>query len=164
MATNMEKKICLDVAADICSADSLSFAGLICTQDQHSKPQTGHVLPLPPAKHDPEFAFSHSSTPPPSSPIGSPSKISIADLLFSKDSLPPIPRSSNNSRKSSGNELGINKAAKNPNTLVKKQANNRSFGLKIFKSFGTPCRSCSALEPSRSMKVQALRQQNEKLH
>ena len=53
MATHLQNKISVDVAANKGSANSLSFAGLICIQDQQSK--------LPPIikEDDPEFEFSH---------------------------------------------------------------------------------------------------------
>ncbi|THG12170.1 hypothetical protein TEA_011907 [Camellia sinensis var. sinensis] len=183
MATIIHRKISSDVAADTSLADTLSFAGFICIQDQSLNPENDHVLPLPPTKHDPEFEIGHS-------------KGSLADLLFSngqllpqaiqshsnqvvvhvssKDLLPLTHGSSNvQSRRSSNSGLGFDKAAKKTNNVVRnnqgkkdQSKGNESLGLKIFKAVVAPCRSCRAVEtagPSSSMKVQASRQENAKL-
>ncbi|KAA8515227.1 hypothetical protein F0562_018543 [Nyssa sinensis] len=188
MATTMPKKMCLDVAADMGSADSLSFAGLVCVQDQHLKSQPRHVLPLPPGKNatriqiqDPEFELGQST---PGSTANSPDKNSLADLLFSNGQLLPqgVPFQSNHSpvskhvsftdsspttrsssKRSSDNESGPNKASRNQTNKDRTTA-SQSFGQKIFRSFATPCRNCRALEPSPSLKVHSSLQGNMKLH
>ncbi|GFS46345.1 hypothetical protein Acr_00g0101620 [Actinidia rufa] len=160
MATNRQKKPSSDAAADISSADSLSFQGLVCVQDQNPKrPQIGCVLPLPPPKYNPDFVFGHST---PDSTAGNPNKICSADLLFSngqllpqaiqsdsnqsqvpghvnsKDSLPITRRSRSNSSsnscmRSNDNEFSFSKATKKPNDDVRNQANkNRDNGNRSF--------------------------------
>uniref|UniRef100_A0A5B7AJM2 Uncharacterized protein n=1 Tax=Davidia involucrata TaxID=16924 RepID=A0A5B7AJM2_DAVIN len=149
MATTTPRKMSLDVAADIGSADSLSFAGLVCVHDQHLKSRSGHALSLAPdnnatriQKQDPEFEFGQST---PGSTASSPNKDSPADLLFSNGQLlpqavpfqsnhSPVPRHvsfkdsppptrSSSSRRSSDNESGLNKASRKPNSEMRNQAN-----------------------------------------
>lgn len=113
--------------------------------------------------------FSHGQILPKSIPPHlSPSQLLRLDQVSSKELLPPRTPShpsgssrSSSSRRSSDNELGFSKAARKPNN-VSNQGNknqtdgNHSFGQKIFKSFAAPCRGCSAIEPSRSRKLQTL--------
>lgn len=68
MVTRKPKEMPSDIVADVSSADILSFAGLVCIQDQYSKSQQGHDKPPPQKpkatkiqKQDPDFEFSYSS-------------------------------------------------------------------------------------------------------
>uniref|UniRef100_A0A5B7AJ65 Uncharacterized protein n=1 Tax=Davidia involucrata TaxID=16924 RepID=A0A5B7AJ65_DAVIN len=181
----MPRKMSLDVAADISSGDSLSFAGFVCINDQHLKSQSGQAV-LPPTKNapgiqkqDPEFEFGHATL---GSTANGPNKDSPADLFSNGQLLPQAlpfqlkhsqvsrhvtfkdlsPPTHSSSRRSSNNESGLNKAAREPNSEVRNQANKKRadasqwFGQKIFRSFANPCRNCRALEPSPSMKVHTL--------
>ncbi|KAA8519759.1 hypothetical protein F0562_014015 [Nyssa sinensis] len=142
MAITMPKKMSLDVAADVSSADSLSFASFVCINDQQSMSQSGQVV---------SFPLNHSQVSP---------RVSFKDLS------PPTHRRS----RRSNNESGRNKADREPNSEVRNQANKKhgdrgqSFGQKMFRSFANPCKSCHALEPSPSKKVHKLQQGNIKLH
>ncbi|KAF8039863.1 hypothetical protein BT93_B2160 [Corymbia citriodora subsp. variegata] len=80
MGTRLQNKISVDVAADNSSLDSLSFAGLVCIQDQQTK------LPPNNAKHDREFKFS-----PPTPDKATPDQLSHspADILISNGQLLP---------------------------------------------------------------------------
>lgn len=51
----------MDAAADTTSLDSLSFAGLVCIQDQQSKPPPNRAYPS--TKDDREFEFVSSTNP-----------------------------------------------------------------------------------------------------
>ncbi|KAK3431382.1 hypothetical protein EUGRSUZ_E03256 [Eucalyptus grandis] len=80
MGTHLQNKISVNVAADNSSLDSLSFAGLVCIQDQQMK------LPPNNAKHDREFKFN-----PPTPDKTAPDQLSQspADILISNGQLLP---------------------------------------------------------------------------
>lgn len=166
MAALVEKKIALDVAADRCSAESLSFSGLICIHDQHSKFQSGLQNPLPTIsdasqiqKQDTDFEFGR-ATPEPATDDRN-NKFP-ADVLFFKGELRPqaVQSQSNYITNSSTVTHNRSKRAKNSNSVHwniaveekiqanKKTAANPSFGWKIFSSLVSPCRECHATEPS----------------
>ncbi|KAL4562313.1 hypothetical protein LXL04_034513 [Taraxacum kok-saghyz] len=124
-----------DVAADMCSSDSLSLTGLVCTQDQYSKPQ----VPRHPrkttkiSKNDINFEFSYTAKSPKDE------KPQVHGNLTMKDILEP---------RKSGDISGkkFNKKG------GKKEEKNGGFGQKIVQSITTPCRSCRVVEPSAVVK------------
>lgn len=118
---NLQNKISVNVAADNSSLDSLSFAGLVCIQDQQMK------LPPNNAKHDREFKFN-----PPTPDKTAPDQLSQspADILISNGQLLPhtlllqARQSQIASRTSSSSRIG------------------RRMRCVIF-----PCRECHATNP-----------------
>lgn len=195
MATTLQRPFSNTVAD--CEADSLSFTDLVCIKDQNQPPpQKGHPLPLPPPpplQLNPalpptslESLFGQTKSTFSSAP-GSPNQLLPWKILSPQNGSPaasqPGPKvswapvrsssssSSNSSSRSNGNELGLNKAAKETNTKMRsrdgkdqKEGNHQSFSQKVFRSFSAPCRSCHALEPCRSVKVQVLQQESIKSH
>lgn len=137
-----------DVAADRCSSDSLSFTGLVCSQDQLSKAQSHEPKKYHRRKatkvseNDINFEFSYSSQ----SPVGVKvhKKTESSDLfelklneeprvhghVTMKDVLEP---------KYKGWKPGSRKEIGN--------GTNGGFA-KLMQSITTPCRSCSVVEPS----------------
>lgn len=159
MATHLQNKISVDVAADKGSADSLSFAGLICIQDQQSK-STPIISTNQIKEDDPEFEFSHTR---PHLTATDPIKYSPPDLLISngrnescvvtQSSRGSLPTTRGRSRRPGDNTGGMRVTFK-PNHEVKIQANKErtaassGFGRKLFQSFVSPCRQCRAITPT----------------
>ncbi|XAR59171.1 hypothetical protein NMG60_11014851 [Bertholletia excelsa] len=138
MATTLQRPSSNTVAD--CEADSLSFTDLVCIKDQNQPtPQKGHPLPLPlpllplnpvlpPTSLESLFGQAKSTF---SSAPGSPNHLFPWAILSpqngSRAASQPGPkvswapvrssssRSSNSSSRSNGNELGLNKAAKETN-------------------------------------------------
>jgi hypothetical protein len=142
MATHLQNNISVDVAAGKGSDDSLSFAGLICIQDQQSK--------LPPIikEDDPEFEFSHTRP-----------HLTASDSI--KYSPPDDQLVSNgwNESSSRGSSLATCGRSRRPggmkvtfkqNHEVRIQVNKErtaassGFGWKLLQSFFSPCRQCPA--------------------
>ncbi|KAI3697867.1 hypothetical protein L6452_30966 [Arctium lappa] len=165
-----------DVAADhMSSSDSLSLTGLVCIQEQYSKSKPAASQALEPRHHrkttkvsenDINFEFSYSAQ----SPVaGNLHKKSQSKDLFDlkpihlqpqaygnvtmKDILEPC---NNRSRKSgSKKEVGNSISTKKTNTQVSKYGGTKDkngFAHKLMQSITTPCRSCSAVEPTVAVK------------
>lgn len=160
----MSRNMSLDVLADNASTDSLSFAGLVCIQDQQRQ-----VLPLPPSKsptriQKPNQDFEFGSTPPRST-TNSP-----AHVLFPNGPISPkaVPLESNQSQvvlakfimqDYTRNEvIQKNKLSKKTKNEVRNNGNEKcSGGNNWFQSFAIPCRNCRAIEPSSTVKEDAIR-------
>ncbi|KAM3700356.1 hypothetical protein ACB098_05G090100 [Castanea mollissima] len=143
------------------SAESLSFAGLVCIQDQQS--QSPNISANQINKQDPEFEFGRSR---PDLNATDPIKYFPADLLMSDDKIQPeafllqskrfhlITQSSQDlfSRRSSDNTSCM-KVSDKPNHMVNNQENKHtaersSFGRKLFQTFLSPCKQCRAITPT----------------
>ncbi|KAI3510400.1 hypothetical protein L1887_17367 [Cichorium endivia] len=133
-----------DVSADMCSSESLSLTGLVCTQEQYSKSQPPKTPHHPPRHHrkttkisenDINFEFSYTAK--------SPKESQVHGNLTMRDILEP--------RKSGGKTRGIS-GKKEIGKYGNKEEKNGGFGHKIVQSITTPCRSCSAVEPSAVVK------------
>lgn len=160
MATHLQNKISVDVAADEGSADSLSFAGLICIQDQQSK--------LPPIikEDDPEFEFSHTRphlTASDSIKYSPPDDLLVSNGRNESSSRGSSPATRGYSRRPDGMKIKFK-----PNHEVRIQANTErtaassGFGRKLFQSFFSPCRQCHAITPT--AKAHTAPGENPKLH
>lgn len=169
MATHLQNKISVDVAADKGSAESLSFAGLICIQDQQSKSppiiSTNHIK-----KDDQEFEFSHTR---PHLTATDPIKYSPPDLLVSNGRnesciVTQSPRGSLPATRGRSRRPGGMKVTFKQNDEVRIQANKErtvassGFGRKLFQSFVSPCRQCRAITPT--AKAHTAPGENLKLH
>lgn len=143
------------MAADFASSESLSFAGLVCIQDQREAPQV--------QKQDHEFEFSCSNIP--VSIIGNPNKNLSADKLYSNSQTAPSKHQAPQKtglgdllseipahRKRSDTKL-ISQVKKT--ATQKSSAERKSFGQKLFSSFSRPCRTCRSLEPTPRIKQHA---------
>lgn len=168
MATHLQNKISVDVAADEGSADSLSFAGLICIQDQQSK-STPIISTNQIKEDDPEFEFSHTR---PHLTATDPIKYSPPDLLnescvVTQSSRGSLPTTRGHSRRPDDNTGGMRVTSKQ-NHEVRIQANKErtaassGFGRKLFQSFVSPWRQCRAITPT--TKVHTAPRENLKLH
>lgn len=173
METKLRNKISKDAAADNSSAESLSFAGLVCIQDQQS--QSPNISANRIHKQDPEFEFGRTR---PDLNATDPIKYFPADLLISDDKIQPeafllqskrshlitqssqdvllaqdsLPATRSSSRRSSANTSGM-KVSDKPNHMVNNHENRHtaerpSFGRKIFQTFLSPCRQCRAITPT----------------
>lgn len=143
----------LDVAADVTSVNSLSFAGMVCIQNQHVMPQMKHVHPLAhdnKASSEFEFGFAIPEN------VYSPN-ISTGQLQKQANVLAPnqpkAGKQRNNGR-SDIKEPSQDRCTRKANTRVKNGTDEKqtSTKKKIFKSFATPCRDCRAIEPTTSIK------------
>ena len=173
MATKLRNKISKDAAAENSSAESLSFAGLVCIQDQQS--QSPNISAKKINKQDPEFEFGRTR---PDLNATDPIKYFPADLLISDDKIQPeafllqskrsylitqssqdlllaqdsLPATHSSSRRSNANTSGM-KVSDKPNHMVNNQENRHtaersSFGRKLFQTFLSPCRQCHAITPT----------------
>ncbi|CAA2954203.1 Hypothetical predicted protein [Olea europaea subsp. europaea] len=180
----MSNKMAPDVAADIASSESLSFAGLVCIQDQHPPNQLTKSLPLPlpiPAakmqNNEPEFEFGRSKS---SSKLGNLINDFSTDKSFSDSQvLPQVKVHANQSqvsnrvdleamlspiqshRRSDVNQSKFRNSNKKQIMEVKYKTNEKcpsrqSFSQRFFQSFATPCRDCRVVRPAPSMKEPAL--------
>lgn len=171
----MPKNKSTDAAAENASADSLSFAGLVCIEDQQSKSQNIHLSIPPPTNNSANsqksehIDFEFSSTVSGSiGPVNAMNNNSLPDVSFSNGQLVaqaiPLQTSQSQANSSRCNNKTANESAKKTNTQVRNKANKQGatvsqwFGQKIIRSFATPCRNCRAIQPSPSMKGEALRQ------
>ncbi|KAG2687654.1 hypothetical protein I3843_09G062500 [Carya illinoinensis] len=148
MATHLQNKISVDVAADNGSSDSLSFAGFVSIQDQQSKSPPD--ISAKQIKKTQKFEFCHTG---PGVTATDSIKYSKADLL--------IPM------RSDDREGGMSISDK-PNHKVRNKAKKEctaassSFGLKLFQSFLSPCRQCQADTPT--VKARTAPGENLKIH
>ncbi|XVE51373.1 hypothetical protein DITRI_Ditri02bG0035000 [Diplodiscus trichospermus] len=176
MGNHTQNKISMDVAADSSSLDSLSFAGLLCIQDQQSKSpnRTGYQDNT----DDQEFEFV-------SGTLGkSPHNLkenSHPDMLENSDNhhLLPLELLLKSAQSEAANKPGYKKSRppslgshanqtivshetneEAKNQVKRKQAASRSFGQKLFQSFVSPCRECHAVRPT--MKAHAASQKSTK--
>lgn len=147
-----------NVAADMCSSDSLSLTGLVCTQEQYSKPQP----PRHPPRHHPRkttkisendinFEFSYTAkSPKDDDQSQSQSQSQVHGNVTMRDILEPRKSGGVSSKKNNKKEIG---------KYGNKEEKNGGFGKKIMQSITTPCRSCSAVEPSTVVKKTNIVQQ-----
>lgn len=183
MASRLQNKISVDVAADRSSADSFSFAGLLCVQDQQSKSlQCNKANQI--HKRGTEFEFSTTEE----SFVADPIKHCPADLLISNGQIVPQPikfqsaqhtaakqqrkkasaRATRTSSKRSTDYTSGTQASEKPNpehtSLEKKEHAVPSswFGRKIFKSFFFPCKESQAVKPT--LRANRKPEGNGKLH
>ncbi|GMN50760.1 hypothetical protein TIFTF001_019919 [Ficus carica] len=169
MASLPQSKRSFDSAeADYSSPESISFAGLLCIQDQklNSPPTHNHRI----REQDQDFAFSQTRQ---DLTAADPSKYTPADLLISNGKLVPQalvfqpkqrpkhnqPRRKGSSpatltaSKRSGDKTDAREVSdkqKQKRNLVKeKNTTSRSgLGWKLFKSFASPCQECKAVKPA----------------
>ncbi|KAL3519790.1 hypothetical protein ACH5RR_017939 [Cinchona calisaya] len=158
----------MDVAADVTSLNSLSFAGMVCIQNQHLMPREEHVHPVDHAeKASSEFEFD----------LAIPKKHYSADIsngqLLKQTILHPANQSQTgkktrsksvmwqdqiNHGRSDITESSRDRCIRKSNTKVKigadKKRTSSGFSQKIFKSFATPCRDCRVLQPTPPIKEQ----------
>ncbi|KAI3434109.1 uncharacterized protein J3R85_006909, partial [Psidium guajava] len=164
MGTRLQNKISVDVEADKSSLDSLSFAGLVCIQDQQTK------LPSNNAKHDREFKF---SPPAPDRTAHDKLSHSPADILISNGQLLPHAllfqaqqsqiasrtysrgspqetqkHNKNFNKKNKGCMEDIRKANRGTKEQATKEytSSSLSFGRKMHCVI-FPCRECHAINP-----------------
>lgn len=165
MGTREGNRLVSHVQADSISVDSLSFAGLVCIEDQQPKPSVPNKY-YRVSKTDPDFEFSTNKSDSNSS-TNNPIKITPADVLISNGKIKPqeLATFQPNSPSSLSTLLGIDhhvksnmsngpihsKAIKNANK--EKSATRTSFGKKVCNSFLSPCRQCKAIQP-RAVKAQ----------
>lgn len=173
MATKLRNKISKDAAPDNSSAESLSFAGLVCIQDQQS--QSPNINANWINKQDPEFEYGRTR---PDLNATDPIKYFPADLLMSDDKIQPeafllqskrshlitqssqdlllaqdsLPATRSSSRRSSDNRSCM-KVSDKPNHMVNNQENKHtaersSFGRKLFQTFLSPCKQCRSITPT----------------
>ncbi|XVF25769.1 hypothetical protein REPUB_Repub13aG0242100 [Reevesia pubescens] len=175
----------MDVAADGSSLDSLSFAGLVCIQDQKSKSPIDRAYQN--NKDDQEFEFV-SGTPGTSSHCLK--KNSHPDMIISNSHLlplefllkPPQSQATNkpgykqerppflgSSRMPIDNHVNHTKVSRESNQEAKNQvkkntASRSSFGQKLFQFqyFVSPCKECHAVTPT--MKAPTAPQESIKFH
>lgn len=167
MASRLQSKRSFDVAPDNNSSESLSFAGLVCIQDQKLKspPTNNHRI----CEQDGEFAFSQTRQGP---TVTDRSTYTPADLLISNGKLipqafvfqpkqrpkhnHPHQRGSSPATSIAGNrsvaKTGVqevhDKQKQHRNQVHEENSTSRSgFGWKLFKSFASPCRECKAAKP-----------------
>ncbi|KAM1792985.1 hypothetical protein ACFX12_036782 [Malus domestica] len=168
MAARLQNKITVDAAADSNSLDSLSFAGLICVQDQQSKclPPTNKANQI--HKQDTEFEFSHTE-----SIVTDPIKHYPADLLISNGQIVPKATAFESTQRLKTDQLSINGPVRATRTRNKRSSETNggtevyakpipesrnqekkekpesrsSLGKKIFKSFFFPCKECQVAKP-----------------
>ncbi|KAF3451447.1 hypothetical protein FNV43_RR07542 [Rhamnella rubrinervis] len=153
----------VDVAADSASLDSLSFAGLVCIQDQQRKSPPTNNTAKQIHKQDPEFEFSRSR---PQSTTSSPTKSPPTDLFISNGQLLPqsyppqpkkhqvinqqhgrglVPSTHPHCERSSGTKVSDRQYQEQRKQVKEKHAAPKSsFGWELFKSFVSPCRKCQA--------------------
>ena len=175
MASRLQNKISVDVAADKSSADSFSFAGLVCVQDQQAKSldslqcnKPNHIQ-----KQSSDFEFSTIEE----SFVTDPIKQRPADLLISNGQIVSQPikcqstqhmvtkqqrkrssaRATRASRKSSTDNTSGRQASDKPNPEFSPEFSGQKkehsvssswFGQKIFKSFFFPCKESQAVKPT----------------
>ena len=188
MASCLQGKSRSSDEAENSSVDSLSFAGLLSTQDQK--------LQSPPTmsrhqtrKQHSDFAFCQTGH---GIDAADPSKYPPADLLISNGRVIPQafvfhqkqrPQIDNNQphwkgsstarlaqRKRSasdkrGSKEGSNRQKKNTRNHTKAEPNNTSrsgLAWNLFKSFVSPCRECKAVKPA--VKTKAMPRESFKLH
>ncbi|KAL7618685.1 hypothetical protein Lser_V15G04368 [Lactuca serriola] len=142
-----------DVAADMCSSDSLSLTGLVCTQEQYTtKPQPPRHHPRKTTKiseNDINFEFSYTAKSP-KDDDQSQSQSQVHGNVTMRDILEPRKSGGVSSKKNNKKEIG---------KYGNKEEKNGGFGKKIMQSITTPCRSCSAVEPSTVVKKTNIVQQ-----
>ncbi|KAL3522304.1 hypothetical protein ACH5RR_015138 [Cinchona calisaya] len=102
----------LDVAADITSVNSLSFAGMVCNQNQHVMPHMEHGHPLAHDKASSEFEFRLAI------PVKSYSTDISAGQLQKQANQPETGKQSNNNR-SDIKESSQDRCTRKSNTRVK---------------------------------------------
>lgn len=183
MASRLQNKISVDVAADRSSADSFSFAGLLCVQDQQSKSlQCNKANQI--HKRGTEFEFSTTEE----SFVADPIKHCPADLLISNGQIVPQPikfqsaqdtaakkqskkasaRPTLTSSKRSTDYTSGTQASEKPNLEHTNQEKKEHavpsswFGRKIFKSFFFPCKESQAVKPT--LRANRKPEGNGKLH
>lgn len=143
-----------DLPADVASSESLSFAGLVCIQDQCSNP-VKEVAKL--KKQEPEFEFKYMAQCPNE-------RYEEGEGLFPNGQhLSPEATAvlSNQPRVVKRMELedflspteGNRRRAEQMN---KKPTARKSFSQKLFQSFVKPCNNCRAVQTTPSVKGRAL--------
>ncbi|OMO65197.1 hypothetical protein COLO4_31435 [Corchorus olitorius] len=172
----MQNRISIDLASDSSSLDSLSFAGLVCIQDQQSKSPTDIVYQN--NKDDQEFEFvsgTQSRSPQNLQKNCNGHLLPLEFLLKSRQSQATNEQDYKQSRTASlsssktpmDNHVNHTKVSNRSNQKVKNQvkkestAPRSSFGLKLFHSFVSPCRECSAASPT--IKAHTVPQESVKL-
>lgn len=176
MENRLQNKISVDVAADSESLDSLSFAGLVCIQDQqrNSLPTNNTAKQI--HKQDPEFEFSQSIS---QSTTSSTTKNPSPDLFISNGQLLPqsyqsrskkhqvinqqhgrgsVPATRTLSERLSGTEVSAKQYQEQRKQVKEKHAAPKSW----FKSFVSPCRECQAANST--VRAHKLRGENVLLH
>uniref|UniRef100_A0A803QGL2 Uncharacterized protein n=1 Tax=Cannabis sativa TaxID=3483 RepID=A0A803QGL2_CANSA len=164
MANHPQNKSSFDVAADASSLDSLSFAGLVCTQQQKLMSPSTHSHQV--HKQDPEFEFSiagQESTATDSS-MCSPAHLLVSNGKLQQQAFPfqskqrhsktnkphrkgSSPATSNGSKRSSDRTSAIGVSDKHKKE--QKHSTSRSgIGWRLIKSFSSPCRECRAATPA----------------
>ncbi|KAI3676756.1 hypothetical protein L1987_86372 [Smallanthus sonchifolius] len=125
------------VASDMCSSQSLSLTGLVCTQDQPSKAQPNyrHRKTTRVSENDINFEFSYSAQSTDLFELKLDQQSQVHGHVTMKDVLEPRYKGG---KPRSGKETG----------KKTKDRNDGSFGHKLVQSIMTPCKSCSVVEPS----------------
>ncbi|KAL8032572.1 hypothetical protein ABFS82_13G104800 [Erythranthe guttata] len=154
----MAKKMFPNMAADFASSESLSFAGLVCIQEQkkeHPKMQ----------KQETDFEFRGSNLNNNLSPdkLHSNGRISTyqhqpaPNKIILENLLTDIP--SRKKRSDIKQQSKHKSNSRETNSQVKRRASgkkkSKSFSQKLL-SFTTPCRDCRSLEPTPRVKEQTL--------
>ncbi|KAF5742297.1 hypothetical protein HS088_TW09G00341 [Tripterygium wilfordii] len=174
MALSQQSKICVDVAADNTSCDSLSFTGLVCVQDQKPRNHPKHVKQSDSQDQSFEFSCSAIESLALKSNSNRLSDRLITDLqLLQQQSQPQAKQRRDSSHRSSkgstpatqmGESTNFAKGSYKPdnkirNQAVKSTAPSSGLGCKIFQSFMSPCRN---VKPD--VKAPALQRENIKSH
>lgn len=179
MENRLQNKISVDVAADTTSLDSLSFAGLVCIQDQQKQSPPNNTAKQI-HEQDPEFEFSQSIT---HSTTTSPTTDPPPDLFISKGQLLPqphlfqtkqyqainqqhgkgsVPATRARTNRSTGTEVPGKQYQEQRKQVKEHTAPKLWFGRKLLKSFVSPCRECQVTDST--VKAHKLRGQNAKLN
>ncbi|KAI4296780.1 hypothetical protein L6164_036705 [Bauhinia variegata] len=158
MASHRRNKL----TADICSPESLSFAGLVEDQQPKKFPPK-HIKAN--KKQSPEFEFVSIATNP--TGAANSTKSTPADVLISNGILqpqalvknPPIPLASFLETHSRPDEHFGSKKKHGQQAPGKEDKQRTSwFGEKMFKSIMSPCRKCKVIQPGDVKAQNAARQ------
>ena len=163
MGNNRPKVTSFDVSTENSLSQSLSFAALVCVQEQHLKSPSNNAIQFQTRKQDPEFEFvsaklgSSATHPIKNSPADTPisnGPLLLQAFLSQSNHSQMIKHASSKDRSagrqsSSNRSSGIKASPGNPNLEVRNEATARpGFGSRILQLFVSPCRESHALEPS----------------
>lgn len=149
----------LDVAADVTSLNSLSFAEMVCIQNQHSIPQEENVRQSVQAgEASSEFEFRH-AIPQKNYPAV------IPNGQLQKPAIPLPPDQSPKAKQTSSKSVKWRDQINNGRSDITESSQDRCNKVKtaadkkrtnIFKSFATPCSDCRAVEPTHTIRAQSV--------
>ncbi|KAL8260152.1 hypothetical protein R6Q59_028105 [Mikania micrantha] len=134
-----------NVTADVCSSDSLSLTGLVCTQDQlpkvkHQEPRYYHKKATEVSENDIDFEFSYTAQ--------SPVAVKVHKKCESSDLFELELSQKSQAAHGRVTVKDVLEARYKPSKNVIAETENGGFAQKLMQSIMTPCRSCRVVEPS----------------